>query len=78
MYTNSTTKSAPLSHPVQLRLSLPMLLSLQAAAKAYGRSLTDEIRDRLEHCERVDLQIQGLRSELAHKLPVWDRRKEDR
>lgn len=126
MYSIPTTRSAPLADPIQLRLSVPMLLSLQASAKAYGRSVPDEIRYRLERDDRVDLQIQGLRAEIAlhgargprpddqvldallrlqgmiaevlgfmrrgrpvdteaaqrdverHKLPVWDRRKEDR
>lgn len=126
MYSISTTRSAPLADPIQLRLSVPMLLSLRAAADAHGRSVVDEIRLRLENYDRTDLQVQGLRSELAflwangprpddrthdgllrlqgmvaevlgfmrrgrpvdteaaqrdverHKLPVWDRRKDDR
>lgn len=65
MYHNSTTKSGSLSDPIQLRLSPVMVLSLRTAANAYGRSLTDEIRYRLERDDRVDLQIQGLRAELA-------------
>jgi hypothetical protein len=70
MSTNCTTKSSSLSNPVQLRLSPVILLGLQAAARARGRSLTDEIRHRLETYERVDLQIQGLRAEIAlHGAP---------
>lgn len=65
MYSDFTTRSAPLADPIQLRLSVPMLLSLQASAKAQGRSVADEIRFRLENYDRTDLQVQGLRSELA-------------
>lgn len=65
MYHNSTTKSVPLSDPIQLRLSPVMVLSLRTAAQVHGRSLHDEIRDRLERVDKFDLQIQGLRAELA-------------
>ncbi|MEW5686195.1 MAG: hypothetical protein AB1942_14855 [Pseudomonadota bacterium] len=65
MYHNSTTKSGALSDPIQLRLSPVMVLSLRTAAQVHGRSLHDEIRDRLERVDKFDLQIQGLRAELA-------------
>lgn len=65
MSTNSTTKGLRLNHPIQLRLSPDLMVTLHLAARANGRHVTDEIRHRLKAYERVDLQIQGLRAELA-------------
>lgn len=65
MSTTSTTKSHPLSSPIQLRLSPVMTLALRQAAEGRGCNVTEEIRHRLEQFDRVDVQIQGLRGELA-------------
>ncbi|TAJ72811.1 MAG: Arc family DNA-binding protein [Phenylobacterium sp.] len=55
----------PLADPIQVRLERELLTEIRATAQANGRSVVDEIRHRLEHYNRADLQVQGLRSELA-------------
>ncbi|MEW5683799.1 MAG: hypothetical protein AB1942_02660 [Pseudomonadota bacterium] len=54
-----------LADPIQVRLERELLTDIRAAARAHGRNVADEIRHRLERDGRVDLQIQGLRAEIA-------------